>query len=304
MPVEVCVGDMFASGAQTLVNTVNCVGVMGKGIALEFKKRFPEMYKDYVGRCQRGQIRLGEPYLYRTLIPPWVLNFPTKDHWRSVSRLTDITNGLGYLQDHYREWGITSLALPPLGCGHGQLEWRVVGPTLYRHLSRFEIPVELFAPRGALREELKPEFLGADVAFAPATQARDEDVRIPAAWVALASVVAKIEREPCHWPIGRVTFQKIAYFATIQGLPTELTYSRGSFGPFSHDIKPMISKLVNNGLLREEKVGRMFAVRTGPTLRDALRRYRSEIEAWGPILARVTDLFLRLSTDDAEIAAT
>ncbi|MGQ9779784.1 MAG: macro domain-containing protein, partial [Bacillota bacterium] len=144
--VRILVGDLFASKAQTLVNTVNCVGVMGKGVALEFKKRFPKMYEDYVRRCKAGLVKLGKPYLYRNLTGPWILNFPTKDHWRSVSRLSDIVQGLEYLVKHYKEWGITSLAVPPLGCGQGQLEWRVVGPTLYRYLNAMDIPVELYAP--------------------------------------------------------------------------------------------------------------------------------------------------------------
>src|SRR4051794_8075959 len=97
--VSVVTGDMFASGAQTLVNTVNTVGVMGKGVALEFKKRFPDMYEDYRQRCAAGAVRLGQPYLYRTLLPPYILNFPTKDHWRSVSKLSDIIEGLDYLEE-------------------------------------------------------------------------------------------------------------------------------------------------------------------------------------------------------------
>ena len=95
--VIVKIGDLFDSDAQTLVNTVNCVGVMGKGVALEFKNRFPDMHEDYVARCNAGQVRLGRPYLYRSLVPPWVLNFPTKDHWRSVSRLQDIQEGLALI---------------------------------------------------------------------------------------------------------------------------------------------------------------------------------------------------------------
>src|SRR5437667_2509521 len=150
-------GDLFESSAQTLVNTVNCVGVMGKGLALEFKKRFPDMYEDYVRRCAAGQVRLGEPYLFRALLPPWILNFPTKDHWRSVSRLADIVAGLTYLERHYRAWGIESLAVPALGCNNGGLEWRVVGPTLYRHLSQLEIPVELYAPLGTPQVQLRQE---------------------------------------------------------------------------------------------------------------------------------------------------
>ena len=95
--VRILIGDLFASQMQTLVNTVNCVGVMGKGVALEFKKRFPDMYQDYVARCAAKQVRLGQPYLFRQLVPPWILNFPTKDDWRSVSRLSDIVAGLEYL---------------------------------------------------------------------------------------------------------------------------------------------------------------------------------------------------------------
>ncbi len=119
--VKVVTGDLFKSTAQTLVNTVNTVGVMGKGIALEFRKRFPDMYEDYVRRCAAGKVRLGEPYLYRRPSLPWILNFPTKSHWRATSRLSDIVAGLKYLEAHYREWGITSLAVPP--------PWLRAGPT-------------------------------------------------------------------------------------------------------------------------------------------------------------------------------
>jgi O-acetyl-ADP-ribose deacetylase (regulator of RNase III) len=135
--IEIKIGDLFNSKVQTYVNTVNCVGVMGAGIALEFKKRFPDMYNEYLDLCERGEVKLGEPYLYRSLIPPWILNFPTKNHWRSVSKLDDIVKGLEFLKAHYKEWDITSLAVPPLGCGYGQLEWRIVGPTLYRYIRNF-----------------------------------------------------------------------------------------------------------------------------------------------------------------------
>src|SRR5947209_10500808 len=157
--IRTLTGDIFESTAQTLVNTVNCVGVMGKGLALEFKKRFPEMYEDYAARCAAGQVRLGKPYLFKSVLPPWILNFPTKDHWRSVPRLSDIIAGLEYLEQHYKDWEITSLAVPALGCSNGQLEWRVVGPTLYRHLSRLDIPVELYAPLGTPAEQLDTAFL-------------------------------------------------------------------------------------------------------------------------------------------------
>ena len=220
--ITVRVGDLFESKAQTLVNTVNCVGIMGKGIALGFKERFPKMFRDYEDRCKAGRVRLGKPYLYKDLVGPWILNFPTKDHWRSVSRLQDIVTGLEYLRAHYKDWGIKSLAVPPLGCGHGGLEWRIVGPTLYRHLSELDIPIELYAPYGTPEGELSPEFLA---------QASPQDLigseglagaKIGPAWIALVEILSRVVREPYHWPVGRTTFQKMAYFASDAGLPTGL----------------------------------------------------------------------------------
>jgi O-acetyl-ADP-ribose deacetylase (regulator of RNase III)/uncharacterized protein YwgA len=303
--VTVKIGDMFQSDAQTLVNTVNCVGVMGKGIALEFKKRFPAMFREYLAKCREGQVKLGRPYLHRDLVGKWILNFPTKDDWRSVSKLSDIVEGLKYLEAHYREWGIRSLAVPPLGCGNGQLDWNVVGPTLYRHLSRLDVPVELYAPVGTPAEQMTHEFLsGADLR-AGEIETRPADIRISAAAVALVGIVSRITREKYHWPVGRTTFQKIAYFATESGLPTGLTYRRGSYGPFAPDLKRLEVQLVNNGLLAETKHGRMFVVVPGPTYKDARERYRSQLKEWSPTVERVADLFLRLQrTTDAEVAAT
>ena len=155
--IKVIIGDIFKSNAQTLVNTVNCVGVMGKGLALEFKKRFPDMFKDYYKRCKRGEVQLGKPYLYKGFVAPWILLFPTKQDWRSLSRIFDIERGLHYLELHYKNRGITSIAVPPLGCGLGELEWAIVGRTLYRHLKKLEIPVELYAPYGTPDNELTPD---------------------------------------------------------------------------------------------------------------------------------------------------
>ena len=124
--MKILVGDILKSTAQTLVNTVNCVGIMGKGVALEFKNRFPEMFKDYAQRCERHEVRIGQPYIYKSLFGKQIINFPTKEHWKSVSKVSDIKKGLDYLLAHYNQWGVTSIAIPPLGCGNGQLEWKVI----------------------------------------------------------------------------------------------------------------------------------------------------------------------------------
>jgi uncharacterized protein YwgA/O-acetyl-ADP-ribose deacetylase (regulator of RNase III) len=298
---NVLVGNLFETDAQTLVNTVNCVGVMGKGIALEFKKRFPEMYKDYVERCNRKQVRLGEPYLYPSLFPPHVINFPTKDHWRSVSRLADIVRGLVYLEKHYLEWGITSLAVPPLGCGSGGLEWNIVGPTLAGYLHQLEIPVYLFAPHGTAPKDLDLEFLlrKADKPISAPSSS------IPLGWIAIVEVLNRILSAPFHWPVGRVNLQKIAYFITQAGIPSKLSYQRGSYGPFSPDLKQALSILVNQGLIHEQQLGNMISMKVGITYPDARRIYARDLENWEEIIARVVDLLLRIpSTHQAELAAT
>jgi O-acetyl-ADP-ribose deacetylase (regulator of RNase III)/uncharacterized protein YwgA len=301
---KVLMGDILKSKAQTLVNTVNCVGIMGKGIALKFKEQFPDMFNDYVERCNRKEVKLGKPYLFKRLTSPWILNFPTKEHWRSVSRINDIIQGLKYLLQHYKEWGITSLAVPPLGCGQGQLEWKIVGPTLYRYLSQLDIPIELYAPHGTPHEELKPEFLDQEPSDILSEQAKQIPERVKPAWVALVEILSRLEQEPYHWPVGRTTFQKIAYIATQEGLPTGLHYQKSSFGPFSPEMKGVITRLVNNGLIREDQLGRMFAVKVGSTFADARKAYMNELAQWEPIIEKTTDLFMRMQTRQSEVVAT
>lgn len=304
MAVQAKVGNLFESNAQTWVNTVNTVGVMGKGVALEFKKRFPDMFTDYVRRCNEHSVRLGEPYLFKNQQGPWVLNFPTKQHWRDVSRLDAIIRGLEYLEKHYQEWGIRSLAVPPLGCGLGQLDWAVVGPTLFQHLNRLPIPVELYAPHGTPPEQLKLDFLAAASPESSAPRPGKTPIKIQPSWLTLAETLFRLEQEPYHWPVGRTTFQKIAYFLTREGVPTGLNFARGSYGPFSRELKPVIGRLMNNGVIVEQHLGRMFRITVGPTYSDAQQQAKSEIRKWEEPVTKVVDLFTRMTTQDAEIAAT
>ncbi len=301
--VSTLIGNLLNSKAQTLVNTVNCVGVMGKGIALEFKIRFPEMYQDYLEKCKREEVKLGKPYLYKESGLPWILNFPTKDHWRSVSRIKDIEKGLRYLKEYYKRWGIQSLAVPPLGCGHGQLEWKVVGRTLYRYLSQFDIPVELYAPHDTPAEELQLDFL-AQIELSEASASRVSNLKaIKPAWIAFVEILSRLEREPYSWPVGRTTFQKIAYVVTRLGISSGLNYRKGSYGPFSPDVKKVITRLDNNGVIREERLGNMFQVKVGPTFEDARQNYIEELDRWETKLDKISDLFVRVNTKQAEIVA-
>ncbi|MBU0686103.1 MAG: DUF4433 domain-containing protein [Candidatus Thermoplasmatota archaeon] len=155
-------GNMFLSGMQTLTISVNCVGVMGKGLASKAKYLFPDVYGVYKDLCQKHQLRLGEPYLYKReesydlLDTPedvespndsvWFLLFPTKGHWSEKASLVDIEKGLEWLVDNYEGEGIESLAVPALGCGLGGLRWEDVSKVLYRHLGKLSIPVEIYRP--------------------------------------------------------------------------------------------------------------------------------------------------------------
>lgn len=293
-------GNLFDSGAQTLVNTVNTVGVMGKGIALEFKRRFPEMFADYQRRCSAGQVRLGEPYIWRGLMEPWIINFPTKEHWRSPSKLADIEQGLAYLAQHVEEWGVTSLAVPPLGAGSGGLDWASVGPTLYRHLDQLPIPVLLYAPFDAPDEQATVQFL----AVQQATVGDDDASKLPPGAMVIAEIVRRIDHDSYAWPIGRTRLQKLVYFATVAGVPTGLEFTDGSYGPFAEDLQGLLRPLINNGILSEARMGRMLAVRPGPTFADANARYRDSVQPHETAIRRVADLLARLDTQHTEIAAS
>ena len=132
--------NLFHSPAQTLVNTVNIVGVMGKGIAKQFKTRHPEMFKEYKRICDQKDLNTGNLHLWRGE-QNWVLNFPTKTTWRQPSRMEYVEAGLDKFVSTYKDLGITSASFPPLGCGNGNLDWREVRPLMERYLKKVNIPI-------------------------------------------------------------------------------------------------------------------------------------------------------------------
>jgi O-acetyl-ADP-ribose deacetylase (regulator of RNase III) len=142
-------GNIFDSPAQVVTNTVNTVGVMGKGIALEYKKRFPKMFLDYEARCKNGAVEIGKPYLWED-DKTQILNFPTKRHWREKSELDYIEAGLQYLVVNYQALGICTLALPPLGCGNGGLKWNDVKALITKYFADIsDLEVFVYLPRQA-----------------------------------------------------------------------------------------------------------------------------------------------------------
>jgi len=171
-------GDMFLSRMQTLTISVNCVGVMGRGLASRAKYQFPEVYVYYQELCKKKKLRMGKPYLYKSELSldyeladspqtlssmkeTWFLLFPTKRHWRERANKQGIERGLQWLVENYKKEGIESLAIPALGCGLGWLRWEEMGPLLCKYLTKLDIPVQLYLPaeKEIPEEQLSKNFL-------------------------------------------------------------------------------------------------------------------------------------------------
>ncbi len=153
MTVELMSGSIFDSTAQALVNPVNTVGVMGKGLAKEFKRRWPDMFESYKAACDAGQLQVGKLHLFEAhpdgaLGPRFIINLPTKRHWRDRSLERHVVHGVAALVVTLAELALPSVAIPALGCGEGGLQWNRVWPLIeaeFRHLP--EVHVELYPPR-------------------------------------------------------------------------------------------------------------------------------------------------------------
>jgi len=134
-------GTVFNTPAKTIVNTVNCVGVMGKGLALEFKLRYPKMFEEYKKHCKTEEMKIGKIKLYKNSEDLWIMNFPTKDHWRSPSKIEYIEAGLKYFVSNYKKVNIESIAFPKLGTNNGGLKWKDVNALMEKYLSKLDIDV-------------------------------------------------------------------------------------------------------------------------------------------------------------------
>jgi O-acetyl-ADP-ribose deacetylase (regulator of RNase III)/uncharacterized protein YwgA len=302
--IQTKIGDLFSSEMQTLVNTVNCVGIMGKGIAAIFKKQYPDMFEDYKRRCDRKEVQLGEPYLYTDLAGASVLNFPTKGHWRASTRLADVEAGLDYFLQHYKAWGIQSVAFPPLGCGNGGLDWATVGPIMYQKLKQLDIPVQIYAPFGTSTNQIKSDFLDAPLQNEFLVKGKQPEKLRPE-WAALVEVIYQLQQQPYANPVGRTIFQKICYIVTKLGLDTGFQFERNSYGPYAEEVKNAITTLANKNWICETQLGRMTALRVGPNYERERDQYQKELATFGKKITKTVDLFSRIkSTEQAEQVAT
>jgi O-acetyl-ADP-ribose deacetylase (regulator of RNase III) len=220
-------GNLLTSEVDALINTVNTVGVMGKGIALQFKRAFPANFQAYRAACKRGEIRLGEVWTFDTgVLGPrrHIINFPTKDHWRNASRLPDISAGLDSLVEEIGRLGVSSVAIPALGCGNGGLAWSDVRPLIEQACHRMDdvrcviFPPEGAPPPGSMPNAMHPPRLNPSRALL---------------LTAIDRYLVRARLQEVRDGISELEIQKLAYFLQILGAPLRLSFVRGTYGPFA-----------------------------------------------------------------------
>jgi len=231
--IQVKTGDIFAEDVQALVNMVNCVGVMGRGIALQFKKAFPENFKAYAEACKRGQVKPGKMFVFetgQTVNPRYIINFPTKRHWRPDSRMEDIEAGLEALAEAIRERNIESVAIPPLGCGLGGLLWRDVRPRIEQTLRGFDdLRAVVFEPG----EAPEPERMRKEREAPKMTPGR-------AALVGLMRRYLDVLLDPF---ITLLEVHKLMYFMQVAGEPLRLKFKAAPYGPYAENLRHVLHKI-------------------------------------------------------------
>lgn len=238
-------GNLLDASVEALVNTVNEVGVMGKGIALMFRERFPENARLYVEASKAGQVRVGRMLVTPAgeLFPRWIIHFPTKKHWRNPSRMEWVRDGLADLVRVVREHGIRSIALPPLGCGNGGLEWRQVRPLIESAFAELpEVVVTVYEPTEAYQNA--PKRAGVE--------------KLTPARALIAELVRRYSVLGLDCTILEV--QKLAYFLqrAIDGLglsdPLDLRFTADRYGPYADRLRHLLNGLDGSYLHAEKRL--------------------------------------------------
>ena len=228
--IEYKTGDILTEDVEALVNTVNCVGIMGRGIALQFKNAFPENFKSYAAACKRNEVQPGRMFVFETgqlTNPHYIINFPTKRHWRGKSRIEDIDAGLASLTEEIRSRNIRSIAIVPLGSGLGGLDWSEVRPRIEETLREFsDLKVIVFEPSGA-----------------SADKRANRSSNVPPMTAGRAALVGLMHRylggllDPF---ITLLEVHKLMYFMQQTGEPLRLNYAKGPYGPYAENLRHVL----------------------------------------------------------------
>jgi O-acetyl-ADP-ribose deacetylase (regulator of RNase III) len=267
-------GNLLAAQTEALVNTVNTVGIMGKGIALMFKETFPENFRIYQAACKRGEVRIGHMLVTERrdmYSPKWIVNFPTKQHWRSPSRIEWIEQGLKDLARVIQENKIKSIAIPPLGTGNGGLDWQDVRPRIESALSRLsDVEIIVYEPTPMYQNVAKR------TGVEKLTPAR--------------ALIAELVRR--YWVLGIectiLEIQKLAYFLerSIEehqlNNPLDLMFTANKFGPYSTRLSHLLDALDGSYLHCDKRLAdaNVFdVIRFDDKQRDRVAAYLNSGEA-------------------------
>lgn len=231
--IEYKQGDILRENAEAIINTVNCVGVMGRGIALQFKKAFPRNFLAYAAACKKKEVQPGKMFVFETRLltnPRYIINFPTKRHWRGASRMEDIDAGLKALVETILQYGIQSIAIPPLGSGLGGLDWTEVKPRIEAALQPLtDLRVIIYDPQGA-----------------PAAEKMVLNRKVPKMTAGRAALVELMSRYLGGLLDPYVTLlevHKLMYFMQAAGEPLQLKYQKAAYGPYAENLRHVLNAI-------------------------------------------------------------
>jgi O-acetyl-ADP-ribose deacetylase (regulator of RNase III) len=231
--IEYKTSDILREEVEALVNTVNCVGVMGRGIALQFKNAFPENFKAYEKACKRGEVQPGRMFVYdyeKMTFPRYIINFPTKRHWRGKSLMEDIEKGLEALVDEIQNRDIQSIAVPPLGCGLGGLNWGKVRQKIEDYLAQLSnVQIVIFEPKGA-PEAVKMTHI-------------KEAPRMTPGRAALVGLMQRYLSGLLDPFVTLLEIHKLMYFLQEAGEPLQLDYKKGPYGPYAEKLRHILNSV-------------------------------------------------------------
>lgn len=232
--IEFKEGNLLTTDAEALVNTVNTVGVMGKGIALQFKKAFPENFLEYKKFCDKGLVKPGQMFIvdqHSLTNPKYIINFPTKRHWKGKSKIEDIRSGLVALVDQVKHLGISSVAVPPLGCGLGGLPWEDVSALMQQAFKDApDVQWLVFEPKGAPRVDEMPN--------------RTKRPEMTQGRAAVLGLINRYLVPGYDYPVSLLEVQKLVYFITEAGEQlNEVNFEKAHYGPYADVLRHVLERI-------------------------------------------------------------
>ncbi|MDD3026410.1 MAG: macro domain-containing protein [Aliarcobacter skirrowii] len=223
-------GDILIEDVEAIVNTVNCVGIMGRGLALQFKNKFPQNFKEYQLACTNKEVQLGKMFVHQTgqlINPKYIINFPTKGHWKQNSKIEDISNGLDDLTTIIEKYSIKSIAIPPLGSGLGGLDWKMVKKLIEEKLKNINCTVILFEP---LEQKIEKSIT-------------KEIPKMTAGRAALIGLMDRYLQGLMDPFISLIEVHKLMYFMQESGEELRLKYKKAQFGPYADNLRHVLNTI-------------------------------------------------------------